>query len=402
MDDPEYTESVIQSIRRLSEFAKNIAADRETIRAVRSLLDKHDLIRRFDTSAQANLTVEGVDSSFTVYRTLSVQAIIIAAAAYRGGTGNEKIRRVINAVPSLLSDYSDDLARGLASMYELALARSADADLVLLDGSFNSFAVSLGTFYYSLSNRRDPAVAAVEEYVDQNSDNPLNVFSIAGSKTFVTDVILQKAGPRAVALPKASGAQGAIQYLSDFLGMDRGLSETLFRRYTDRSLFTLVLEPGEYFTFHSARIQERQELRVEGGPNWPWLEEVYNFLGDRDRFGGSGGLTVVLYRPYPWAPAYKVEIPGRASKDYIETVLARLSASIVDPGIKEHEEQFMADMIAKEMLEAVADAGAAVLLNADRVDDVDASVLLMSYYRTRNPEGYGGRSFRSYDRRRIS
>ena len=382
VDDLDYTEGIVQSIQRLTEFARSIVSDRDTVKAVRAVLEKNGLIRQFNVQTQTGLTAEGVDSSFTVYRTLSMQAIIIAAAAYRKESRDTKIRRVVNAIPSLLSDYSDDLVRGLATLYELALARSSTADIVMLDGSFVSFAVNLATLYYSLSNKHDPAVVAVMEYIDQNSTNPLNVFSIARSKTFATDVILQNAGPRAVALPKASGAQGAIQYLSDFLGIDRGLSETLFRRYTDRSLFTLVLEPGEYFTFHSVRIHEREKLEVKGGPDWPWVDEIYDFLSDRGKFSGSGGLTVVIYRPYAWSPAYKVEIPGRATRDYIETVLGRLSASIVDPGIKEHEEQYMADMIAKEMLESIADAGAAVLLDTERTDDIDASILLMSYYRT--------------------
>lgn len=382
VDDLDYTEGIVQSIQRLTEFARSIISDRDTVKSVRAVLEKHDLIRRFNVQTQTGLTVEGVDSSFTVYRTLSMQTIIIAAAAYRKESRNVKIRRVINAIPSLLSDYSDDLVRGLATLYELALARSSTADIVMLDGSFVSFAVNLATFYYSLSNKHDPAVAAVMEYIDQNSSNPLNVFSIAGSKTFATDIILQKAGSRAVALPKASGAQGAIQFLSDFLGIDRGLSETLFRRYTDRSLFTLVLEPGEYFMFHSLKEPEYRKLGATLLPEWSWIEEIFDFLGDRGKFSGSGGLTVVLYRPFVWSPAFKVEIPGRATRDYIETVLERLSASIVDPGIKEHEEQYMADMIAKEMLEAIADAAAAVLLDTERTDDIDASILLMSYYRT--------------------
>ena len=396
MDDVDYTESVLQAIQRLSDFASSITSDRDTAKAVRDILVKHDLIRRFNTSAQVPWSVEGIDSSFTVYRTLSVQAIIIAAVAYRSENG-ATIRRIVNAIPSLLSDYSDDVASGLAALYELALARSSVSDMVILDGSFNSFAVNLGTFYYRLSNRRDPVVKAVGEFVDQDSDNPLNVFSVAGSKTFVTDVILQKSGPRAVALPKASGAQGAIQYMSDFLGVGTELSEKLFRMYTDRSLFTLVLEPGEYFAFHSARIPEREKLVSEGGPDWPWIEEIYDFLSDNNKFTGTGGLTVVLYRPYSWAPAYKVEIPGRATRDYIEAVLARLSASIVDPGIKEHEEQYMADILAKEMLEAVADAGAAVLLNADRIDNA-STLQLLTFYRTKNMKQIDRRQKRTHER----
>ena len=360
---------------RVSEFAGRVASrETDVLTAVRKTMEDRGMIMTFEPASETDKTVEAVDSAHAVFRTVSVQLIATAAVSYSKRTA----RKVVNAVPSLLSDDAEFIARGLSALYELALAYTSDAEVVLLDGSLMSFMLELVTFYLKLCNTEDPAVKAVREYVDPDYDGRYNVFSIAGSRDFIAG-LLTRTDRRTVAIPKASASQDAVRYLADSVLGDGEwkIGTALLERYTDRSLFTQVLKSGEYFVYHTTFKRNSDKSTLSG------LTPALDYLAGR---GENGGLTVVVYRPYEWVPAYKVEIPGRVPEREVEEVVKTLSASIVNPYVKEHLEQYMADVFAKRFVRALVTASSVALQNAVVSSDDADSLLLLSYYRTGEAE----------------
>ena len=148
---------ISEALDRVSEFAVRVASrEAGVLAAVRKAMEDRGLTRKFDPVSETDKNVEAVDSAHAVYRTLSVQLIATAAVGY----SKRNARKVVNAVPSLLSDDAEVIARGLSALYELALAYSSNADVVILDGSFLTYILGLVTFYQKLRNREDPAVTA--------------------------------------------------------------------------------------------------------------------------------------------------------------------------------------------------------------------------------------------------
>lgn len=367
MEGLQYPRDIFDTLDSIARFARETVVSTSGLvaRVRRELADK-GLVHKLDLDSDTEKTIEGVDSAYSVFKTLSTQYMVLVAVGYGKRTPP---RLFINVIPSLLSDYSDSVIGGLARLYELALAHSSKSDIVILDGSLISFLTDISDFYYRLSDETNHAVQATKEFLRR--DNPKSVFNVAGSDDFITKVLERG---NVVALPKASGSQDAIKYVMDTIGSDHDMLD----KFTDRSLFSRVLKEGEYFVYHTSL---REDLNIPTIRH-PLLFGMTEFLGNRGSFRDRGGLTVAIYRPYPWTPAFKVEIPGRVGQDKVEEVLRALSRSAKLRGIKEHFEQYMADAIASRLVARIHGMVATVVQHAISEVDPNIASLLYSDYRT--------------------
>ena len=315
-----------------------------------------------------------------------------------------KLRYLVDAVPTLMSDFSSVILKGITTLYELAMAYTSTSDLVIMDGSFISFLTSLNSFYARMSESPDdPAVSAIRHLVDPESDSPRNVYNFAGSRQFLIETLTTniRAGSSGqpkyiVAIPKGSGTKAALQHILDNAGIvlesaptieSLNLRDYLLSHYTDRMLFTLILDSGEYFSYHTnqyllANGHEANLARRAERLRPPDADDVEDFYDERDKYKGQGGFTYVYYRPHRWAPAYKVEIPGNVREDAIEEILLRLSQCVVDPSIAEHYEQYMADRIAKVVARSTKAIVSAAISSLSEKLGPDIVRLLLSSYRT--------------------
>lgn len=365
----QYPRDIFETLDSIAQFAKEIVVSSSGLiaRVRKELVDK-GLINKLDLDRDTERSIEGIDSAYSIHRTLSTQYMVLVAVGYSKKTPP---RILVNVIPSLLSDYSDSIIGGLARLYELALAYSSKSDIVILDGSFISFLTDISDFLYRLSNDTNKAVQATKKFLERGSIDPKNVYNVAGSEDFTTKVLERG---NVVALPKASGSQDATRFVVDTLNIDNDILD----KFTDRSLFTITLREGEYFVYHTSL---REDLNIPSIRH-PLLFNMTEFLGNRGNFSDRGGLTIAIYRPYSWTPAFKVEIPGKVSRDKVEEVLVALSKSIKFASIKEHFEQYMADAIASRLVVRIHNMVSTIVQRAISEIDHDIASLLYVDYRT--------------------
>ena len=100
---------ISEALDRVSEFAVRVASrEAGVLAAVRKAMEDRGLTRKFDPVSETDKNVEAVDSAHAVYRTLSIQLVATAAVGY----SKRNARKVVNAIPSLLSDDAEVIARG--------------------------------------------------------------------------------------------------------------------------------------------------------------------------------------------------------------------------------------------------------------------------------------------------
>ena len=269
-----------------------------------------------------------------------------------------------------------------------------------MDGSFISFLTSLNNFYAKVANNpNDSAVQAIRKFIDPNSNDPNNVYRFTGSTRFLigtlTTNLTSSSKKYIVAIPKGSGTSSALQYILNKVITfsnppnigNQPFKDYLTSHYTDRMLFTLILAQGEYFSYYVNQKDltnghEANFARTAGDLRPLDADEIEEFYDDKGSYSGRGGFTYVFYRPYLWAPAYKIEIPGRVDNSTIEEILLRLTQSVIDPSIVEHYEQYMADKLAKIVARSTRAIVGAAVNSLSNTLGPDIVRLLLSSYRT--------------------
>jgi hypothetical protein len=390
-----------KNLERSINFISKALSDREEVRKyLRNELIKQNLIKRLPNKTSILRVVEGIDGGYKSHRTLAFQILAFGVVGYSPShlNYNQKLRKFVLAVPTLMSDFSQTILKGLTTLYEFAMAYTSDSELVIMDGSFITFLTSLNSFYARVANNpNDPAVLAIRDLIDPISNDPNNIYKFANSTRFLINTLTTNIKPRTskyiVAIPKGSGTSSALKHILDNAIMlsnpltiaGQSFKDYLISHYTDRMLFTIILGEQEYFYYyvnqksltggHEANLaRTAQNLRPQDA------DDVEKFYDEKDNYSGRGGFTYVFYRPRKWAPAYKVEIPGKVSTDVIEEILLRLKDSVIDPSMAEHYEQYMADKIVKLVAKSTrAIVGASISSLSQRLGPDIVRVLLSSY-----------------------
>jgi hypothetical protein len=70
---------------------------------------------------------------------------------------------------------------------------------------------------------------------------------------------------------------------------------------------------------------------------------------------GIKNLSVIYYKPYPWCPALRIEMPSGVARDdsKLDTILYNVKSQCQTPSIMEPFPLYMADRIAKHMAPAI-------------------------------------------------
>ena len=384
-----------KNLERTINFIQTALSGRyQVIQYLRNELINQGQIKQIRSSQSRLQVVEGVDGSYKPHKTLAFQVLAFGVVGYAPShpDPSKRLRHFVMAVPTLMSDFSSVILKGITTLYEFAMAYTSTSDLVIMDGSFISFLTSLNSFYAKVSNNpNDPAVIAIRRFIDPNINDPNNVYQFAGSKKFLIGVLTSK---KVIAVPKGSGTSSALQYILDKVVVlnnppvvgNQSFKDHLLSHYTDRMLFTLILQqPGEYFRYYVNQRDltnghEANLARSAGALRPEDADDVEAFYDDKGVYAGIGGFTYVFYRPHRWSPAYKIEIPGRASDSFIEEILIRLSQSVLDPSIAEHYEQYMADRLAKIVAKSTrAIIGASINSLSNTLGPEIVRILLSSY-----------------------
>ena len=316
--------------------------------------------RKADLDVPKEPSVVGIDGSYQMHRLTSLDLCACAAVAIEG-TSKEAMRywpepyhRVwIGDVPH--DDGTTLVLRGLMVSMELELAQIAPHDLILLDGSFGSLIIYLNQ---SLSN-----VNNVPEMLGNVMKNRWSADQILGR------LIGLIGSDRALAIPKYTSRNE----LAGSLGISSG--ETI----DGKTLATLILDPGEY----------TEPL--------PVYEEDFHipesFCAEQDGHQMNHNLKatrVVYFRPFGWAPAMRLELPGPVANSLMRRSLALegITRQFFSPAVLEPYPLFLADRMVKSLGAGVNVVEQTVSQQVlDQGLDTELRMLLLQNYRTEGGRG---------------
>jgi hypothetical protein len=132
---------------------------------------------------------------------------------------------------------------------------------------------------------------------------------------------------------------------------------------TDRTLWSTVLEPGEYSLPVPLIKQDRPHLLT--GYRSPGLPDFAERRAAIEQ--GYGQLYVTYYRPEEHGPAYRLELPaGLIAREPLGAALATFRGALRVTAVQEPLPQFLADAICRQIgraLDATAEGARTTLQN---------------------------------------
>jgi hypothetical protein len=292
-------------------------------------------VRRLCAVDGANATVPAAGAAFVAIAAVAVEDVAL--------TDQDVLVKLMPPVEEL-----ESILGGIRTLMELRLlakrVRATSSGLFLLDGSFYSALLDINRLLVRFAQEaRGPQVPAwwapFRELIEAFFNDE--------------DWRLVLTCRRVVAHPKQAAAANDVAQLAPHL------SGTV----TDRTLWSTVLEPGEYALPSPLVKQDRPHLltgaRAAGGEGFAAkrlaIEEGY------------GQLYVIYYRPDASGPAYRLELPGALiAREPLGAVLATFRSALQVSAVQEPLPQFLADTICRQVgraIEATAEGARTTLQN---------------------------------------
>lgn len=316
--------------------------------------------RKADLDVPREPSVCAVDGSYQLHHLTALDVCAAAAVAIEG-TSKEAIRYwpepyhrlLVEAVPH--ASQSQLLLRGLMVAMELELAQIAPHDLVMMDGAFGSLLIYLNQ---GLSNI-EPVDSTLASHLKRRWRDEL----------LSTRLLRLLRSDKTIALPKYTSRNE----LAGVLRLDE--PGTL----DGRTLATLFLEPGEY-----TRPLEVYAEDFHLPDTYCSTEEM------SDINNAMRSMRVIYYRPYPWVPALRIEIPGSIanSATRLSIALEGVYRQYFTPAVLEPYPLFLADRMVKSLGAGVNVIEQTVSQQVvEQGTDLELSMLLLQNYRTEGGRG---------------
>lgn len=275
-----------------------------------------------------------VDGSHAMVATAGASFVAIAAAAVEESTLTDQ-RVMVHLLPPV--EELESLVGGLRCVLELRLIaqriRATSSGLFVLDGSFYSVLMEINRLLvrYGQDHRTDHPPPVWWDYFLPL----LEAFFLEEDWRLVLEC------RRVIAHSKLATAADDVATLTPNLsGM-----------VTDRSLWSSVLNPGEYALPTPLIRRNRSHLltgyRNPSIPDFPErrlaIEHAY------------GQFYVIYYRPDATGPAYRLEVPAPLiAREPLGAVLATFRNTLCVQGVQEPLPQFLADAICRQLGHALA------------------------------------------------
>ncbi len=302
----------------------------------------------------------GVDGAYAVDRLLGTDLLFAAAVGVEGINELENGKRIapnhdVFVYPEKHNPENMISARAIMVEMEIKLAANAPYDIVYLDGSLTTALIHM----YK-------AINFIENLNSKSSDKIREDF-----KDFL------------ISYKKILDLKDTYKY---YLGIPKYTSRNDIGKnlhwpenYDDRAILTLILDPGEFtrpklFTseegWHVRLPYEDKELRV-------LMEQVIS---------GIKNLSVIYYKPHPWCPALRIEMPSATASDEtkLNSILINIKNQCQTPSIMEPFPLYMADRIAKHMAPAIPAYKQIIMNQMTQLNDHNEKDIffLMHSYRT--------------------
>jgi hypothetical protein len=302
----------------------------------------------------------GVDGAYAVDRLLGTDLLFAAAVGVEGLNELENGKRIapnhdVFVYPEKHNPENMISARAIMVEMEIKLAANAPYDIVYLDGSLTTALIHM----YK-------AINFIENLNSKSSDKIREDF-----KDFL------------ISYKKILDFKDSYKY---YLGIPKYTSRNDIGKnlhwpenYDDRAILTLILDPGEFtrpklFTseegWHVRLPYEDKELRV-------LMQQVIS---------GIKNLSVIYYKPHPWCPALRIEMPSATAGDEtkLNSILINIKNQCQTPSIMEPFPLYMADRIAKHMAPAIPAYKQIIMNQMTQLNDHNEKDIffLMHSYRT--------------------
>lgn len=335
------------------------------------------VLRKADLERPREPSVAGVDGSYQIQNLTSVDLCAAAAVAVEGTAREDRRhwqepyhRMWAGGVPHAVD--ATGVLRALMVSMEVELAAEAPHDVVLLDGSFASLIIYLNQGLSSLADiPRALAAPMAAAWRD------------GGLLTTLTALLRSE---RTVAAPKYTSRDELVRALFPDGPAEAGLAAL---DGTDgRTIATALLHPGEYTAplpayRHGDGTAESYHLPASAAGKEA-QREMSDALAD---------VHAVYFKPYGWAPAVRLEVPGTATFDVrLASLLEGVERQFFTPAVVEPYPLFMADRMVKSLGAGTAVVEQAVAqqvvgLAADDRARLQLSMLCLQNHRTQGGRG---------------
>jgi hypothetical protein len=314
-------------------------------------------------------SVAGVDGSYQVHNLTSMDLCAAAAVAVEGTSREAKRywpeprhRIWTDGIPH--GEVPVGVLRALMVAMELELADVAPHDLVLLDGAFASLVIYLNQGLVDIDKVAAPLGGELRRYWEREDT--------------LGRLVRLLASERAVALPKFTGrnelkGEGAHRGGLPDVPLD------------GRSLATVILRPGEYTRPLPTHVGEDGQVQAYHLPERFLTEEQSARMNE-----ALHGVRVVYFRPFPWVPALRIELPGpvAGSEVRLSAALDGIERQFFTPAVVEPYPLFLADRMVKSLgagVRVVEQTVAQQVVGSGT--DVELSMLFLQHYRTEGGRG---------------
>ena len=302
----------------------------------------------------------GVDGAYAVDRLLGTDLLFAAAVGVEGINELENGKRIapnhdVFVYPEKHNPENMISARAIMLEMEIKLAANAPYDLVYLDGSLTTALIHM----YK-------AINFIENLNSKSSDKIREDF-----KDFL------------ISYKKILDLKDTYKY---YLGIPKYTSRNDIGKnlhwpenYDDRAILTLILDPGEFTRPKLFTSEEGWHVRL------PYEDEELRGLM-QEVISGIKNLSVIYYKPHPWCPALRIEMPSATAGDEtkLNSILINIKDQCQTPAIMEPFPLYMADRIAKHMAPAIPAYKQIIMNQMTQLNDHNEKDIffLMHSYRT--------------------
>jgi hypothetical protein len=302
----------------------------------------------------------GVDGAYAVDRLLGTDLLFAAAVGVEGINELENGKRIapnhdVFVYPEKHNPENMISARAIMVEMEIKLAANAPYDIVYLDGSLTTALIHM----YK-------AINFIENLNSKSSDKIREDF-----KDFL------------ISYKKILDLKDTYKY---YLGIPKYTSRNDIGKnlhwpenYDDRAILTLILDPGEFTRPKLFTSEEGWHVRL------PYEDEELRVLMQQV-ISGIKNLSVIYYKPHPWCPALRIEIPSATACDetILNSILINIKNQCQTPSIMEPFPLYMADRIAKHMAPAIPAYKQIIMNQMTQLNDHNEKDIffLMHSYRT--------------------
>ena len=302
----------------------------------------------------------GVDGAYAVDRLLGTDLLFAAAVGVEGLNELENGKRIapnhdVFVYPEKHNPENMISARAIMVEMEIKLAANAPYDIVYLDGSLTTALIHM----YK-------AINFIENLNSKSSDKIREDF-----KDFL------------ISYKKILDFKDSYKY---YLGIPKYTSRNDIGKnlhwpenYDDRAILTLILDPGEFTRPKLFTSEEGWHVRL------PYEDEELRVLMQQV-ISGIKNLSVIYYKPHPWCPALRIEMPSATAGDEtkLNSILINIKNQCQTPSIMEPFPLYMADRIAKHMAPAIPAYKQIIMNQMTQLNDHNEKDIffLMHSYRT--------------------